>query len=549
MKEPIKLIEILQELKSTTDANLSETKVLELLARPEYTTPESLAEVNKKGQTPLLWLIKHNYPTAAMTLLDKSDSAVFQKIDNKGFNCLLQALEARPKHVALISAILHHPACTKEMLLFKLKNDGSTPLFIAIRDINLDLVKLISSHPLCDKDVLMASRLGYDGNTLTLAATKENSDLLNCLLVNPSCDAEVLKGAQIYDSTIIDLILGSFHSIMSSLEDMKEIIKNIDNVIQHPAFDKSSLTERQQQKIDQLRLKYAKRIQKEKEPKIIPQDPVYTEEQFLEEQRLELEELQKRVPSRNPELIIQPRIQEIMFALKDLSAEELNPEEIQQYISNFLNSESGNALYGEDFNGAADIYNRICNILTLGDLVKKPIWLLMAMHVLPFLEIAQEKSPSDPAKLEQDLLHLFTHVLIEDCTDLVRLKHTGFVIHVGRFSIGECILNYYSALIRLLNDHKGDISAMLQDKNYLRLTTQDQSFFASKEETRKAVFYAKQGAVLVEANRNNFGLAHPVFADYFKSLSDKEQKERREEMIKIVNAYYGSHSNPVSPHY
>lgn len=60
---------------------------------------------------------------------------------------------------------------------------------------------------------------------------------------------------------------------------------------------------------------------------------------------------------------------------------DLNEAEVKEYINSFLTKEYSASLGYTDFNS---LYQRFSHISYLNEIIKKPLYLMMVMHVFPF---------------------------------------------------------------------------------------------------------------------------------------------------------------------
>ncbi|ASQ46516.1 F-box protein [Legionella clemsonensis] len=229
------------------------------------------------------------------------------------------------------------------------------------------------------------------------------------------------------------------------------------------------------------------------------------------------------------------------------SKSEFTYDEVQEYIANFIkNSHSAKELQYQD---VLSVQSRISLIPNLEGVIKKPIMLMVTMHVLSYLELFYEDQPKNQFVseiIQKDLFHFITCLMINDRADVIRLENNG-LLAVGRFSVSELILKYSVAVAQFMNKFK-----LTEIKEEEILKTQDEKlkpykkFFCREydssifknEEDYKMITLGRKGCIFLDEQgklgQSRYRFIDPTFLDYFAALTPQAISGRRNDIVLFV---------------
>lgn len=126
-----------------------------------------------------------------------------------------------------------------------------------------------------------------------------------------------------------------------------------------------------------------------------------------------------------------------------------NEKSKKNYINQYLDKGMGLALNYENVDA---VYRRIQAIPSLDDIVGLPIFLMMTMEILPYLErfYQQEKIMLSSENIQKDLFHMYTHFVYRQAA--AKIKEKKGIVDVKGVTIYDCILTYSIKLARLMKE-------------------------------------------------------------------------------------------------
>lgn len=235
---------------------------------------------------------------------------------------------------------------------------------------------------------------------------------------------------------------------------------------------------------------------------------------------------------------------------------------IKNYIRCFIEK---NKDLESDLKEVEIVYQRIKAIQNLSEIVKQPILLMITMQVLPYLEAfyRQQKVISEFESIQKDLYHMYTHRFYSKAAK--KIKEKKGIMFINEISIYDCILTYSIKLAQLMRETgiiEIDEHQIFGNKTFFPETasssTSDQanlSKFTFRQHSEyiklfskrynshifrdgnefKLYKYGRKGCEFISINGSfnniSYRFKHDTFLNYFFTLSDNIQDEKRRNKI------------------